>query len=47
MPDTPTQGEREKPGGPGGGTPDKTGTGTNKPGTGTGGDKPAGGGTKQ
>ena len=40
----PTSGEKEKPGGPGGGTPDKTGPGTDKGGTGKGGDKPSGGG---
>jgi len=38
----PTQGERERPGGPGGGTPDKSGTGTDKGGSGQGGDKPGG-----
>jgi len=38
----PTPGEREKPGGPGGGSPDRPGP--TKPGTGTGGDKPGTGG---
>ena len=35
----PTPGEREKPGGKGGGTPDKPGT--DKTGSGQGGDKPS------
>jgi hypothetical protein len=39
----PTQGEKEMPGGKGGGTDDKTGPGTDKSGTGQGGDKPSGG----
>jgi hypothetical protein len=39
----PTSGEREQPGGVGGGSPDKGGSSGDKGGTGQGGDKPSGG----
>lgn len=37
----PTPGEKEQPGGKGGGAPDKSGPGTDKSGTGQGGDRPS------
>jgi len=38
----PTSGEKERPGGVGGGSPDKSGSGTDKGGSGQGGDRPTG-----